>query len=187
MEEIFKEEYGNLALSRDNIPYSVPISFVFKDGIFYFHGSKKGKKHDLLKANSYASFSIVQPFSLIQSYFSQNEENGCATSQFFRSVIADGEIVIVEKREEKISALTELMKKYQPEGKYRPFRDESYEKMIDVTEIFKLVPKTLKGKMKFGQHLPKERFELIIRHLKERGNDIDLLTIEEMKRAGLKG
>jgi len=34
-----------------------------------------------------------------------------------------------------------------------------------------------------GQHLPKERFDMIIEHLNVRGSEIDKLTIQEMKNA----
>ena len=57
--------------------------------------------------------------------------------------------------------------------------------MINATTIYKLVADEIKAKFKFGQHLNQERFDMIIKYLEERGNDIDFLTIKLMKQ--LKG
>lgn len=32
-----------LGLVDDNMPYVIPLNFVYKDGIFYFHGANEGK------------------------------------------------------------------------------------------------------------------------------------------------
>lgn len=174
-------EYGTLALCKDNKPYSVPINFVYKNGLFYFHGSKKGKKMEYIESNQYVSLSVVESFSMIQSYFSSNENMACPATQFFKSVSIDGSIEIVTNYNEKVLALQLLMEKLQPEGKYKHLNDKSYKKMIDVTEVFKLIPIHIKGKVKLGQHLPKDRFDMIIEYLEKRGTQIDKITIKEMR------
>lgn len=176
-------EYGTLALCKDNKPYSVPINYVYKSKVFYFHGSKKGKKMEYIHSNSNASLSVVESFSMIQSYFSSNENMACPATHFFKSVSVDGTIEIVTQYNEKVLALQSLMEKLQPEGKYKHLSDETYKKMIDATEVFKLIPNEIRGKIKLGQHLPKERFEMILKHLEKRGSEIDKLTIKEMKNA----
>ena len=176
-----KVEYGSLALCKENRPYCVPINYVYQDGAFYFHGAKKGKKMEFIEANAFASLSVVEPFSLIPSYFSSSENLACPATHFFRSVTIDGEIEIVSDYNEKVTALQALMEKLQPEGKYKHLSDEAYTKMIDATAVFKLIPHEIRGKIKLGQHLPKERFEMIVEHLQERNNAIDSATIKEMK------
>lgn len=176
-----KQEYGTLALCKDNIPYSVPINYVSIEDTIYFHGSKKGKKMEYIEVNSIASFSVVEPFSMIQSYFSSTENLACPATQFFQSVSIYGKIVLVEEYDEKVKALQALMEKLQPEGHYKSLCDIAYEKMIGATQIFKLIPEDIKGKIKLGQHLPNERFEMILKHLKERGTKLDLLTLKQMK------
>lgn len=176
-----KAEYGTLALSNADTPYSVAINFVYEDNIIYFHGSQSGRKMQIIKANSKVSFSIVENFSLIASYFSSIEELACPATQFFKSISIDGEVRIVEDKDEKIKALTLLMQKLQPEGGYKPFDDEAYDKMIKATAVLRLDIKNLRAKFKFGQHLDKERFEMIISHLEKRNSDIDKDTIGMMK------
>lgn len=175
-----KASYGTLALCRDNKPYSVPINFVQIDNIIYFHGAKKGRKIEIIKENSLSSFSVVEEYSIIQSYFSSIEGLACPASHFFKSVCIDGKIEFVNDYGEKVSALELLMKKLQPEGRYKPLEDEVYQKMINATKIFKLIPNEIRGKIKLGQHLPQERFDMILEHLEHRGDEIDKLTVKQM-------
>jgi nitroimidazol reductase NimA-like FMN-containing flavoprotein (pyridoxamine 5'-phosphate oxidase superfamily) len=174
-------EYGTLAICSQNKPYSLPINFVEINNDIYFHGSKKGRKIDILKDNQYASFSVVESYSIVQSYFSSNDKLACPATQFYKSIIIDGEIKFVENYDEKVKVLSELMKKLQKEGKYKPLSQKIYQKAINSTTIYKLIPSDIKAKFKFGQHLNKERFDMIIKHLKQRGDKKDISTIELMK------
>jgi len=177
-----KVEFGTLAICADNKPYSLPLNFVKVDNAFYFHGAKKGKKIDIFKQNTQASFSVVKSYSMIQSYFSSREKLACPATQFFKSVIADGIIVFVEGREEKVMAMTALMQKLQPEGGYKPLSEKVYRKTLNAIMVYKLEIEELRAKFKFGQHLSQERFTMILEHLDQRGSDIDNETIEIMKR-----
>lgn len=173
-------EYGTLALCVDNIPYSIPLNFVHDKESIYFHGSKKGKKMQMIYENANASFSVVQSYSVIQSYFSSNEQLACPATHFFKSIIIDGQIEIVDSYEEKIKAMSLLMEKLQKEGGYKPFTDKVYEKMLNAVAVYKLNKKELTAKFKFGQNLSDERFDMVIEHLKKRDTKIDNATIEMM-------
>jgi nitroimidazol reductase NimA-like FMN-containing flavoprotein (pyridoxamine 5'-phosphate oxidase superfamily) len=170
-------EFGTIALCSDNRPYSLPLNFVELKGDIYFHGAQKGKKLDLIKQNSYASFSVVEPYSVLPSYFSTDDGSACPATHMFKSVIIDGEIKLVEEYEEKAEALNELMKKLQSEGKYIPLHDKMYEKIINATALFKLVPTSTTCKVKFGQNFSKERFERVSEYLKQRGTPKDMATL----------
>jgi len=170
-------EYGTLALCSDNKPYSLPINFVEVDGEVYFHGAKKGKKIDIIKQNKYASFSVVESYSLLPSYFSTSDGSACPASHLFKSVIIDGVIKLVEEYDEKANALEFLMKKLQKEGKYIPLNHKMYEKAINAVALFKLVPTATTGKFKFGQNFNQERYDRVAEHLKQRGTPKDLATL----------
>jgi len=174
-------EYGTLAICSNNKPYSLPINFVEFNNDIYFHGSKKGKKIDILTDNKYASFSVVEPYSVIPSYFSSNNNLACPATHFFKSIIINGMIEFIDNYDEKIKILTALMKKLQPEGKYEPLYKDIYKKNIDSTAIYKLTANETKAKFKLGQNLNKDRFDLIIEHLDKRGDPKDILTIKLMK------
>ena len=180
-EVIENAEYGTLALCNDNKPYSIPINFVESNDEIFFHGAKKGKKIDLIKVNSNASFSIVEDYSLLPSYFSTDTKTACPATHLYKSVIIDGHIEFVEEYEEKAKALELLMKKLQKEGGYIPLNHEMYKKAINATCLYKLVPIEVSAKFGLGQHFNKERYERVSKHLKERGTSKDLQTLNLIK------
>lgn len=173
-------EYGTLALSDMNKPYSVPLNFVLINDNIYFHGSKKGKKIEILKLNKFVSFSAVEPYSIIPSFFSSKKGMACPATHFFKSIIIDGIIEFVFNYEEKVLALSKLMEKLQPEGNYERLDTDSYKKSINRTFVFKLIPQNFDIKIKFGKRLSNERLEMILEHLKERNSEKDRLTIKLM-------
>ena len=176
-----KAEYGTLAMSLNDKPYSLPINFVEVDDEIYFHGSKRGRKIEILKKNQFVSFSIVEPYSMIDSNFSSKDGLACPATQFFKSLVIDGVVEFVEDYDEKVNMLSKMMEKLQKEGGYKPLSQEVYRKAIDATLIYRLIPSDTKVKFKFGQNLTKDRFEMIIEHLKERGKSKDIATIELMR------
>jgi nitroimidazol reductase NimA-like FMN-containing flavoprotein (pyridoxamine 5'-phosphate oxidase superfamily) len=179
-------QFGTLALCVDSKPYSLPINFVELDGEIFFHGAKKGKKIDMMKTNPYVSFSVVEDYSLLPSYFSNDQGNACPATHLFKSVIIDGKIEFVEEYEEKLNALQELMEKLQSEGGFTHMSDKNiYEKAINATQLFKLVPTEKRAKFKLGQNFNEERFIRVKEHLQKRGTQKDLATLrllEEYKK-----
>jgi len=179
-----KAEYGTLAVCHDNKPYAVPLNFVRIEENIYFHGALKNKKMKMLEQNPHVSFSVVESYSIIASFFSSTEGLACPATHFFKSVSIDGVAEVVQNREEKAMMFEAMMQKLQPEGGYKDFSDEAYDKALKATAVVKIVPSTVSCKFKFGQHLDKERFAMILKHLKERNTQIDNETIEMMTTLG---
>ncbi len=180
-EVLDKAEYGTLAVSNENTPYAVPLNFVRIEENIYFHGALKNKKMKMLEKNPYVSFSVVESYSIIASFFSSRDGLACPATHFFKSVSIDGVAKVVSNREEKAMMFEAMMQKLQPEGGYKPFSDDAYNKALKATAVVKIVPSNISCKFKFGQHLDEERFGMILEHLKERNSDIDNETIELMK------
>jgi len=178
---ISDNEYGTLALCVNNKPYSVPINYVEYKGEIYFHGAKKGKKIEMIKENAFASFSMVEAYSLLPSYFSTEDGKASPATHLYKSVIIDGEIEFVEDFDEKVRGFTALMQKYQKEGQYLPLSDEIHKKIIKATAMYKLVPTETSAKIKFGQNYNKKRYTRVVEHLEKRGTKKDLETLELMK------
>ena len=172
-------EYGTLCLMDDHMPYAVPLNFVWHEKSLCFHGSKEGRKMELIAKNPKASFSVVKPLSLIPSYFS-NTRSASPATQFFISAHVTGLIEIVSNADLKCLMLTALMQKLQPEGGYDTIEATNpiYTKMIEQTGLFRLNPESISLKFKAGQNLTDERKKSLIEKLHERGNTLDLLTIE---------
>ena len=179
-EVLDKAEYGTLAVCNENKPYAVPLNFVRIADNIYFHGALKNKKMKILEKNPHVSFSVVESYSVIASFFSSTEGLACPATHFFKSVSIDGMAKAVENREEKARMFEAMMQKLQPEGGYKPFSDEAYDKALKATAVVKIVPHTVTAKAKFGQHLDEERFGMILRHLQERGSQTDMQTMEMM-------
>ena len=96
--------YGVLALAGDEgYPYALPISYVYSEGKLYFHGAKKGHKLDAIARCPKASFCVVERDEIVPEEY----------TTYFRSVIAFGNITLLEG-EEKRAAVEKLAEKYAP-------------------------------------------------------------------------
>ena len=133
-EIISKSKVCRLALSLDNTPYVVPLSFGYKDKIIYFHSAKQGKKVDILKANNKVCFEFDIDHELVES------EKGCSWGMKFRSVIGFGEASFIESIEEKQKALDIIMQNYTD----KTFLFE--EKRLNSTLVWKIDIEQITGK-----------------------------------------
>ena len=94
------------------------------------------------------------------------------------SVVIKGEAYLVENRDEKVLALNGLMRKYQPEGRYKPMSNDM--DVLDATAVIKVVPKEMNGKYKIGQTMSKEdRIELAYQ-IKEKNSKTSKDTLAVM-------
>lgn len=91
-------------LGDDGYPYGVPLSFVRVGMTLVFHSAADGHKIDAVKANPKASFTIVAQDKVVPSEYNTH----------FRSVIAFGQVRIVEDRDEKLALLRALGDHYWP-------------------------------------------------------------------------
>ena len=97
---------GVLALIDDNgYPYSVPLSYVYSDGKIYFHSAKSGHKIDAIKNCKKATFCIID----------KDEVQPEKYTTFYKSIVAFGNVEIVNDGVEILSAIRELGEKYYPD------------------------------------------------------------------------
>lgn len=105
IEILNKGTSGILALLGDhNYPYAIPISYVYCNSKLYFHGAKSGHKIDAINKCSKASFCVIDQDKIIPEKY----------TTYFRSVIAFGNIHIMENEIEIKKAMEDLAKKYSP-------------------------------------------------------------------------
>lgn len=97
-----------LGLAVDNEPYIVPMNYGYilegEKLTFYLHSAQRGKKLDMLRANPRVFVELdcdLKPF---------DGEKPCQYGLSYSSVMARGEARIVEDVEEKMAAMTALMK-----------------------------------------------------------------------------
>ena len=94
------------------------------------------------------------------------------------SVIIKGNASIVLDREEKTIALNGLMKKYQPEGGYEPIKPEM--NVLDEVVVIKIVPESLRGKYKIGQHMDRKLRIDLAKQILERNSPTAKETLDIM-------
>jgi len=170
-------------LTEDGWPSSVPVNFVYAEGRVYFHGAYSGEKMEAIATGPRVTFTVVEDFSLIPSYF-RDPRFACPATQYYRSVMIRGHVRVVEAVEEKAMALQALMEKLQPEGGYEPITAKApmYRKSLKTTAVLAIEVERMTGKFKFGQNLPRSKREVVAESLEKRGCPIDHATVAEMRR-----
>ena len=104
---LMKNKRGVLSLNgEDNYPYALPINFLYdeEENKIYFHGAKSGYKIDCIGKNNKACFVTYGDQEL--------SENGW--SYYLKSLVAFGEIEIIEDRDLAAKKLIELASRYYP-------------------------------------------------------------------------
>lgn len=130
-----KEPRGVLALLGDyDYPYALPMSHVYVDGKIYFHGAKKGHKHDAAKRHDKVSYCVMD----------KGVKNDDGWSYTFKSVIVFGKIRILDDDAEKIGRLTHLGDKFFPS--HEDTVDE-ISRLLHRTEVFEITIKHMSGKI----------------------------------------
>lgn len=89
----------------DDYPYTVPLSYVYKDGKLLFHCAKEGHKIDSIKRNDKVTFCVIDKDEVIQNTFTTH----------FRSVTVFGRARILTEDNERRYALESIVEKYSPD------------------------------------------------------------------------
>ena len=172
-------------VDADGYPRAIPVNFALYDEKIYFHGARTGEKFDLLEAGPKATFAAAIEHAVLPSYWS-DPEDGCGTTQLYESALAYGRGAIVKETKEKAAALEALMRKYQPEGRYRSFagNEEHYAEALRRTALFRIEVQRWSLKLNLGRQLSEDERSSLISHLEERNDPGDAATIAAIKSAG---
>lgn len=173
-----EEHVGRIAsLDRDGFPQIIPMNFAFVNGAIYMHSHTRGEKLDNIKANPKVGFEVDRELEFLPSYFSSPTDASQADTLYI-SVVIKGDAIIINDRNEKTLALNALMEKYQPEGRYERLTPEMH--VIDEVAIIKVIPKTMRGKYKIGQHMDKTTRTEIAKKILEKNSPTARQTIQAM-------
>lgn len=126
--------HGVLSLNGDDgYLYTVPLSYVYTDGVVYSHGSPRGYKYECFQRTDKTSFSIVGQSQIVPSVRANN----------FQSVLIWGRLQPVSDTAEKLNALRALAEKYSPGI---PDNEEEIQHSLNYVFMVKLVPEWITGK-----------------------------------------
>lgn len=172
------EHTGRFAtLDESGFPQIVPMNFVFLDDSIYMHSHTRGEKLDNLARNMNAGFEVDHEYEFLPSYF-EDEHDASLADTLYASVVIKGTASLVDDPKEKCRALDGLMAKYQPEGRYDKIKENS--DVLDEVAVIRLIPKTMRGKYKIGQHIPKEKRKILAQKILERGSPTAMQTLRVM-------
>jgi len=160
-----EEHVGRISsIDKNGYPQIIPMNFVFLNDAIYMHSHVRGEKLDNISQNNKVGFEADRELEFLPSYF-EDPHNASLADTLYISVVIKGIATIIKDSEEKTLALNGLMEKYQPEGQYDPIKPDM--QVLDAVTIIKVIPQTLHGKYKIGQHMnATDRMELAQKILK---------------------
>ncbi len=135
---------GYLGLSSGNMPYIVPVNYVWHHGNIYFHGANQGRKVDIMQENANATFVVSE------SYGTLTNPIPAKTDTAYLSVMLFGQMEIVTDLVEATSIMQQLLDKYVPGYFETPLslnHVKKYQSSLgSKTEIYKLVTSEMTAK-----------------------------------------
>ncbi len=102
-------------VDEGEMPYTLPFNFGYKDGTLFIHSGPGGHKTEVLKRNP----NVCVVFSTAHEMYHQSEDVACSFSMKYKSVILKGKVEFIEDIEEKVQALSVVMKQYTQRENFR--------------------------------------------------------------------
>jgi len=178
IEFLSSQQTGRISsIDENGYPQIIPMNFVFINDVVYMHSHIKGEKLENIKRNQKVGFEVDKSLEFLPSYFSDPTDASLADTLYI-SVVIKGNASIVLDKEEKTTALNGLMKKYQPEGGYEPIKPDM--DVLNEVEVIKIVPESLRGKYKIGQHMDRKSRIDLARQILERNSPTAKETLDIM-------
>jgi len=178
IEFLNQQETGRVSsIDKDGFPQIIPMNFVHIDGAIYMHSHPRGEKLDNISNNPKVGFEVDRSLEFLPSYFTSPTDASQADTLYI-SVVIKGRASLVLDSKEKAMALNELMKKYQPEGGYEELT--SHMRVVQEVAIIKVIPVTMRGKYKVGQHMDKKTRLEIAKKILERNSLTSQNTLKMM-------
>ncbi|HEY8109727.1 MAG TPA: pyridoxamine 5'-phosphate oxidase family protein, partial [Candidatus Nitrosotenuis sp.] len=163
-----QEHVGRVcSIDKDGFPQIIPMNFIFLNDAIYMHSHTRGEKLENIKSNDKVGFEVDRELEFLPSYFTHQTDASQADTLYI-SVVIKGNGVIVSDKSEKTLALNGLMEKYQPEGKYEKLTQDM--EVVNEVAIIKIIPRTMRGKYKIGQHMDKGTRGQIAKKILERNS-----------------
>lgn len=178
VEFLNQEHVGRIcSIDKDGFPQIIPMNFVFLNDAIYMHSHPRGEKLENVKSNNKVGFEVDRELEFLPSYFTHPTDASQADTLYISVVIKGNGIIVLDKNE-KTLALNGLMEKYQPEGNYEKLTPNM--SVVDEVAIIKVIPKTMRGKYKIGQHMDKSMRSQIAKKILERNSHTAKETLRIM-------
>lgn len=105
---LLEMQTGYLGLSAGDMPYIVPLNYVWHQGNIYIHGANEGRKVDIMKENANATFVVCESFGTLVNPIPAH------TDTAYLSVMVFGKMEVVTDLVEATLIMQQLLDKYVP-------------------------------------------------------------------------
>ncbi|HYG69878.1 MAG TPA: pyridoxamine 5'-phosphate oxidase family protein [Anaeromyxobacteraceae bacterium] len=171
----------------EGLPVLRAIDAAVLDDAIAFHGSRKGEK--TLCVGRPAVVAAEELVAHLPSWF-VHPEHACPATTLYRSVQVHGTLQAVEDPARKAAALEGLMRRWQPEGRYRPIdpEDPYYRKELAGLLVLEVRFERVDGKEKLLQNKRPDEVRNVVQRLRERnapGDPGAIAAILEVNRGRL--
>lgn len=124
-----------------------------EDKSIYIHLHRQDRQLKQLQTSPKATLVFTDYHGYVPSYAKDAEDASFAT-MFYRFVQVRATAQRIEAPEEAAAILDRMMEHYQPEGGYRPLRDnlEFYRASLQMIHVLHFVVESLEAKWKMGQN-----------------------------------
>ncbi|MBT2573908.1 pyridoxamine 5'-phosphate oxidase family protein [Bacillus sp. ISL-51] len=133
-----KTQIGYLGLADQDIPYVIPLNFIWKEGCFFFHGASEGRKIDMIHTNPKACFTVSEQYGTMVSPIPAK------TDTAYMSVVAGGTVEMVTDADEGTAVMQAMLDKYVPNYYQTPLSKTHVEKyrssLGSKTVVWKIKP-----------------------------------------------
>ncbi|MNI19374.1 Pyridoxamine 5'-phosphate oxidase [compost metagenome] len=113
---------GHLGLVDGNLPYVVPLNYVWSKGKLYFHGAGEGRRIQILADNPEVCFTVCEEYGTV------TDPVPAKTDTAYMSVMIFGKAEQVTDLDEATDVLQVMIDKYVPGYYNRPLSKQHVEK-----------------------------------------------------------
>lgn len=120
-EIIMEADFCNVAMSKNNTPYLIPMNYGFHEPFIYLHSANEGLKIDILRSNPQVCIGIVRNVKI------EKMPDVCKTSMKYSSVIIFGKAEFLTDKDEKSKALSHIVQHYEQDVRRDKLNFDEYE------------------------------------------------------------
>ncbi|WP_419885122.1 pyridoxamine 5'-phosphate oxidase family protein [Paenibacillus sp. B-A-8] len=136
---------GYLGLVDGNLPYVVPLNYVWTEGKLYFHGAGDGRRNQVMSDNSEVCFTVCEEYGTI------TDPVPAKTDTAYMSVMIFGQAEPITDLDEATHVLQEMMNKYVPGYYNRPLSKQHVEKYRSAVfggpvQVYRVIPSHMTAK-----------------------------------------
>lgn len=129
-----KERVMYIALSSDDVPFVLPVFYVWNGSSLYFHSARSGSKIAIMKKNPAICFAVSHYGGVVE------DELACNYEARHRTVIGTGQVHFVQDDAEKIAMLHQLMARFSTKSFTFPTAN------LTATQVIRIDITSMKGK-----------------------------------------